>query len=84
MNTKIVDNRGKIINTRFSDIEVGEFFQDTDEECWNPDDFICMKTGRSTVLRLLSDGRFEEENWEHFYTTPVIPLKATITIERGE
>lgn len=84
MNTEIIDKRGKIINTHFSDIEVGEFFQDTDEENWNPDDLICMKTSRVTVLRFRSNGRIEEENWEYFETTFVIPLKATITVERGE
>lgn len=83
MNTKIIDKRSKVIDTRFSDLRVGEFFQDTDEETWDYDDRVCMKIDETTILRILSNGQFLKKTWARSDEF-VLPLKATITVEVGD
>ena len=81
MNTEIIDKRSKVIDTHFRDLKIGEFFQDADEKTWDSADRICMKTGETTFLRILSNGQFLEKTWVMPLDSFVLPLKATITIE---
>lgn len=82
MNTKIVDNRNKELDTEFSNLRVGDFFQDDDG--YSYENSICMKISDVDALRFLSDGEIEEEDWSSIRRTKIIPLKATITVEQGE
>lgn len=75
MNTTIIDKLGTPLTHTFGELENMDFFQDTDNN-------ICVKIGWDRKLIWHSGG------WTH--TTHigddelVIPLKATITLERGE
>ncbi len=80
MNTKIIDYRDRISNTEFFNLEVGDFFQDNIDCHVNS---ICMKISQETALRFHSCGEVEEEDWSTTRHTKIIPLKATITVERG-
>lgn len=43
-----------------------------------------MKISDSKSIRFFSNGSITEEGWECIEYFRVIPLKATITVERGE
>ena len=75
MNTVVIDKLGRPLTHTFGELENMDFFQDTDNN-------ICVKIGWDRKLIWHGGG------WIH--TTHigddelVIPLKATITLERGE
>ena len=75
MNTTVIDKLGIPLNTTFGELENMDFFQDTDNN-------ICVKVGWDRKLIWHGSG------WIHCTHIDigelVIPLKATITLERGE
>lgn len=83
MNTEIIDNRHKELDTAFCDLKIGDFFQD-DSEPFSYEESICMKTSEVTALRFFPNGEVEEDNWSTITDIKIIPLKATITVEVGE
>lgn len=83
MNTEIIDNRHKELDTKFSDLKVGDFFQD-DCDPYSYEESICMKVSDVIALRFLPNGEIQEDDWSTITYIKVLPLKATITIERGE
>ena len=83
MNTKIVDHRYKELDTEFLDLRIGDFFQD-DCSPFSYEESICMKVSEVDALRFLPDGEIQEDDWSTSRHTKIIPLKATITVERGE
>ena len=86
MSVKIIDNRVEKSNYTFSSLIVGDFFQGDNGMGYAFDDTICMKTSDDSAVRFLSSGDVDNEYWgdsNHLYSI-VYPLKATITVERGE
>ena len=75
MNTTVIDKLGTPLNTTFGELESMDFFQDTDNN-------ICVKVGNDKKLIWRGDC------WKHYphigNDELVLPLKATITLERGE
>jgi hypothetical protein len=74
----VIDKRGKELDTCFGDLNVGDVFQGTD-------DHIYLKTSCETAL-MYKEG-YEYSGWverDYDYAELIIPLKATLTIERGE
>lgn len=75
MNTTVIDKLGTPLNTTFGELENMDFFQDTDNN-------ICVKVGWDRKLIWHGGG------WTHCTHVVigelVIPLRATITLERGE
>lgn len=71
--TQIIDKRGKPLTVTFGDLKVGDFFQ-------NEADCICMKIDHDKVLNWTTG--FVNSGWDS--DDLLIPLKATITIERGD
>lgn len=82
MNTKIIDKRTKVADTKFMDLRVGDFFQD-EQVGYYYQDSICMKVSEVSALRFLSEGGVSEEDWSTIKYTEICPLKATITVEAG-
>ena len=71
--TQLIDKRGKPLTVTFGDLKVGDFFQ-------NENDYICMKIDSNKVLNWTTG--FINTGWNA--DDLLIPLKATITIERGD
>lgn len=71
--TQIIDKRGKPLTVTFGDLKVGDFFQ-------NEADCICMKTDLDKAFNWTTG--FINTGWDP--DDLIIPLKATITIERGD
>lgn len=82
MNTKIIDKRTKVADTKFIDLQVGDFFQD-EQVGYYYQDSICMKVSEVSALRFLSEGEVSEEDWSTIKYTEIFPLKAIITVEAG-
>lgn len=82
MNTKIIDKRTKVADTKFIDLQVGDFFQD-EQVGYYYQDSICMKVSEVSALRFLSEGEVSEEDWSTIKYTEIFPLKAIITVEQG-
>lgn len=81
MNTTILDKRAKVTDTKFIDLQIGDFFQD-EQVGYYYQDSICMKVSDVSALRFLSEGEAIEEDWSTIKYTEIFPLKATITVER--
>jgi hypothetical protein len=74
----VIDKRGKKLDTCFGDLSLGDVFQGIDDN-------IYLKTTCESALLYrdyLDDGVWEEVDYD--YAELIIPLKATLTIERGE
>lgn len=71
--TQLIDKRGKPLTVTFGDLKIGDFFQ-------NENDCICMKIDSNKVLNWTTG--FINTGWDT--DDLLIPLKATITIERGD
>lgn len=83
MNTKIIDKRIKITDTKFIDLQIGDFFQD-EQVGYYYQDSICMKVSDVSALRFTAEGEAVEEDWSTIKYTEIFLLKATITVERDE
>ena len=84
MNTKIIDKRAEKNIVTFASLQIGSFFQDDNNGTERYEDTVCMKISDSKSIRFFSNGSITEEGWECIEYFRVIPLKATITVERGE
>lgn len=71
---QLIDKRGKPLTTTFKDLKYGQCYQDCTDN-------LCMRIGRDRCMK------WSGSNWVPTYGVdldePVIPLKTTITIERG-
>lgn len=73
--TNLIDKRATKLNTTFENLENGDFFEDTTTSD------IAIKTGACTALY------YGGGSWIPYHADKeelVVPLKATITIEREE
>lgn len=73
--TTVIDKRGIPLTVTFSDLKVGDYYQD---ELGN----LCLKTSENSCIY------YEEYSQTWIYNSEsakvfVIPLKATVTIERA-
>ena len=73
MNTTVIDKLGIPLTLTFGELEDIDFFQDTRDQ-------LCVKIGKDRKLI------WQGEHWAHTAKVDkdelVIPLKATITLER--
>lgn len=74
----VIDKRGKILDTCFGELKIGDAFQGIDDR-------IYLKVDEEHVIRYREgcDGGI----WvfmPYDYAELIIPLKATLTVERGE
>lgn len=68
------DRRGIPLTTTFGDLKIGDVFQDEDGD-------ICIKTSSNSMMWTA-----EGDHWNHALFDVdelIIPLRATITVERG-
>jgi hypothetical protein len=74
----VIDKRGKKLDTCFGDLSLGDVFQGID------DDIYLKATYESALLYRdhLGDAVWKEVDYD--YAELIIPLKATLTVERGE
>lgn len=75
---KVNDKRGKLLDVCFGDLSLGDVFQGTDDR-------IYIKVGNEHAIRYHDD--MDNGMWvfvAYKYAEPIIPLKATLTIEREE
>lgn len=73
---KLVDRRGIPLSTTFNDLLIGDCYQDDEGN-------ICIKTSRDRCMYYDAD----ECEWRTVgedLDTPIIPLQATIIVERSE
>ena len=73
MSTELIDKRGIPLTHTFNDLQIGECYQDTDNN-------ICMKIGWDRRMIYL-DGEWRPSSLTEREQL-VIPLKTTIIIER--
>lgn len=74
------DKREAPLTLSFGELKVGDVFQ-------NNTDRVCIKVSPSYAIVLYDTCEYYETEWrnERFdYDEPIISLKATLTIERGE
>ena len=74
----VIDKRGKKLDTCFGELVIGDAFQGTDDR-------IYLKVGYEHAIRY--NDSLNVETWSfvpYDYAELIIPLKATLTIERGE
>jgi hypothetical protein len=73
--TTVIDKRGTPLTVTFGDLDIGDYYQDEEG-------FACIKTSEDTCIFYRED----EQCWDkckEFEDTLIIPLKATVTIERA-
>jgi hypothetical protein len=73
---ELIDKRGILLTTTFDDLYIGDCYQDDE-------DHICIKTSRDRCIYFdtaVGQWRSSFENLDEL----IIPLKATITVERSE
>ena len=73
---KVIDKRGKPLDVRFGDLSLGDVFQGTDDRMY-------IKVSNEHALRYHDD--MDGGMWAFLaydYAELVIPLKATLTVER--
>ena len=71
---ELIDKRGIPLTTKFKDLLIGDYYQDDDGN-------ICIKTGYDRCIYYateLSGWRPGHDNLDE----SIIPLKATVTVER--
>ena len=71
---ELIDKRGTALTTTFNDLHIGDCYQDDADN-------ICIKTNRDGCIYFdtaVGQWRSAFENLDE----PIIPLKATITVER--
>lgn len=71
---ELIDKRGTALTTTFDDLHIGDCYQDESDN-------ICIKTNRDRCIFFDTD----EGEWRSVgenLNTLIIPLKATITVER--
>ena len=76
----VIDKRGTPLTVTFGDLKVGDVFQ-------NNTDRVCIKVSQAYAIVLYGTCEYYETEWqsERFDVDElIIPLKATLTIERGE
>lgn len=73
---KVIDKRGKPLNTCFGELSIGDVFQGTDDRMY-------IKVGNEHAIRYHDD--IDGGMWAYIaygYAELIIPLKATLTVER--
>lgn len=77
---KIIDKRAIPLTVTFRELKIGDTFQNTKDR-------VCIKVGVVHAIVLYDTCEYYEAEWqrERFDLDElIIPLKATLTIERGE
>jgi hypothetical protein len=80
MNMTVIDKRGTPLTVTFGDLKVGDIFQSNTDR-------VCIKVSSLYAIVLYNTCEYYEAEWqnERFDCNElIIPLKATLTIERGE
>ena len=75
---KVIDKRGKLLDTCFGELSIGNVFQGTDDKMY-------IKVGNEHAIRYHDDidgGRWAFVAYD--YAELIIPLKATLTVERSD
>lgn len=70
---ELIDKRGTPLTTTFDDLEIGDCFQDEEDD-------ICIKVSSNSMIWTHGNGNwqnslFDSEEW-------VLPLNASLTVER--
>jgi hypothetical protein len=73
----VIDKRGKPLTVTFGDLGIGDVFQDNEDR-------ICIKVNHAYAIALYQGSVNEWQNIRCDFDELIIPLKATLTIERGE
>lgn len=76
----VIDKRGTPLTVTFGELKIGDVFQNTKDR-------VCIKVSPSYAIVLYDTCEYYEAEWqnEQFDCSElIIPLKATLTIERGE
>ena len=74
----VIDKRGKLLDTCFGELSIGDAFQGTDDRMY-------IKVGNEHAIRYHDD--IDGGTWAfvaYDYAELIIPLKATLVIERCE
>lgn len=74
----VIDKRGKLLDTCFGELAIGEVFQGTDDRMY-------IKANLDHAMRYHDD--IDGGVWVYVaydYAELIIPLKATLTVERSD
>lgn len=73
----IIDKRGVPLTVTFGDLSIGDAFQDNEDR-------VCIKVSHAYAITLYQGSVNEWRNVRFDFDELIIPLKATLTVERGE
>jgi hypothetical protein len=76
----VIDKRGTPLTVTFGELKIGDVFQNTRDR-------VCIKVSDTYAIVLYDTCEYYEAEWQREridIDELIIPLKATLTIERGE